>query len=201
MRVNDLLLQKRASTFTFPHFEQFTKMVVGLWSSKKCRRGLVFERYKASVVHGVQLADRNVDTGVLSSDPASSKRRSEQTKKLPLTNISYNEPCSIPRQCKEMELVYFTMEQKSLFQHHKHALVRGAAGSGKSLLLLMKIIELAKSGTSKTLLIADDPFNIKCCNILTANGVSCDIITTFPRKPVTTASTSASPTSQPTLSP
>ena len=31
--------------------------------------------------------------------------------------------CDISRQCKELELVYFTMEQKSLLQRHKHALV------------------------------------------------------------------------------
>ena len=69
-------------------------------------------------------------------------------------------------------------------------LVRGVAGGGKSLLILIKIVEIIRRGNGdRAVLIAPDPFIFKCERILKANGLSIDIIKSLPVKPTKTATT------------
>ena len=86
--LGELFEKKVSSTFSVHDFNRFTKLVVGLWSSKSAPSGLVFERLQASKVSRIQTSDSRVDTGVLSSDPDNGKRQTEACRKLPLTNIS-----------------------------------------------------------------------------------------------------------------
>ena len=85
--VEDLLVQKRNSTFSDPNFDVFTKTIVGLWSSKRGPSGLVFDHMKASVLTGLEVADEKVKTGVLATH--------ERSKPL-ADNLSYNDPGIIP---------------------------------------------------------------------------------------------------------
>ena len=55
--VQELVAQRSVSTFTDPEFEKFTKISVGLWSSKCTPKGLVFEHYKASITAGKLIHD------------------------------------------------------------------------------------------------------------------------------------------------
>lgn len=102
-----------------------------------------------------------------------------------------------------MELVFFTMQQRYLFDTVFRSLVRGVAGGGKSLLILLKIVDiLSKGNGDRAVLVAPSPFIFKCERILKANGLSVNIINNFPLKPTTlTATTTTTTTSSTTTLP
>ena len=84
-----------------------------------------------------------------------------------------------------MELKCFTMEQKTLYYdfNYRQTIIRGVAGGGKSLLILMKIVDVFRvqdGDRRRVVLIAFNPFIYKCRRILRANDLTVDIIKRFP---------------------
>ena len=131
-----------------------------------------------SIAHGTKKIDAMVSEAHLSSD-LTKKRESERS--FPLTNVEYNQPNSIFRNQKDISLIYMTPEQKALFDHTTQCFIRGGAGTGKTLLMIFKIIEIV--GTPQhlqTLVVAPYPHNIRCSELLKDNNVNVSEAKSFP---------------------
>ena len=48
-----------------------------------------------------------------------------------------------------VNIIYFTPEQHQVFHNVNKCVIRAAAGTGKTLLTLLKIVELVKNGTKQ----------------------------------------------------
>ena len=70
-------------------------------------------------------------------------------------------------------LLYLTLQQFDLFYNIKKAVVRAPAGCGKTVLVLLRILQLVADKTAdKILLIGPWPHVLRCKMFLESNGLS-----------------------------
>ena len=103
---------------------------------------------------------------------------------LPLCNAMYCPPASLAREV--MDLFYLKPDQFNLLFNGPFKLViEGPAGTGKTIVILLKIIYLVRSDTEyNIILFAPYPHNIRCKHFLEKNGVQVLMEETFPLQPL-----------------
>ena len=101
----------------------------------------------------------------------------------PLCNAVYRHPASLARDV--MELFYLKPSQYDLMFHGPDKLVvEGPVGTGKTIILLLKILYLLRSGSeSNILLLAPYPHNVRCRYFLERNGVKVVMEEKLPLQP------------------
>ena len=113
--------------------------------------------------------DRKVDESLLSSKADAVKEK----EKTPLNNVCLMSPSSIFRSAKSIKAVYLTPEQEDVYKNYKSVVITGPAGSGKSYLILFKILELVQSQNEPLIVVvAPFPHNLRCAKILRENNVT-----------------------------
>ena len=102
----------------------------------------------------------------------------------PLCNTTFCEQTSIMREA--MNIVYLKPRQFDLlFNGPLKLIIEGPAGTGKTLIILLKILYLVKSETIfNIVLFVPFPYNICCFNLLKENNVDIRSEDTFPIKPL-----------------
>ena len=151
------------SLFTTHDFDKFTKVLVGLWCVTPAPPGFIYNKKLASAVRCMKEVDWRVDKQEISS------------------NHKITDVVHCPTDTEEFGALYLTPEQKDLLDNVRHAEVYGAAGTGKTLITLLKCIEIhSNNANEKKLIIAPDPHNYRCLNMLQANNISVEIIDSFP---------------------
>ena len=121
------------SVFTALDFDTFTKVLVGLWCVKPAGRGFIYNKDLASTVRCIKEVDRMVDNQKISSFNGNNLQS-------PVTDVVH-----YPTDIEEFGVVYLTPEQKNLMDNMRQAQVVGAAGTGKTLITLLKCVEIHRS--------------------------------------------------------
>ena len=169
--------QPNPSLLTTLDFDNFTRVLVGLWCVTPAPPGFIYNKDLASTVRCVTNVDRKVNNQEISSFHESNLGR-------PVTDVLH-----CPTDTEEFGALYLTPEQKDLMDNVRHAEVYGAAGTGKTLITLLKCVEIHRNNaTEKTLIIAPDPHNYRCWKTLQANSISAEIINSFPPEDINSSS-------------
>ena len=76
-----------------------------------------------------------------------------------------------------MNLLYFTTQQHALYHdiNHRLSVVRGPAGSGKTILMFLQILRILSDvvmNKFKVLLLTNWPHTLRCRNFFRGNGIS-----------------------------
>lgn len=104
----------------------------------------------------------------------------EEKRAETLSNVVYNPLASIPR----LKVVYLSPEQWQLFRDKSLRLmiIKGGAGTGKSMLCLFKVLELVRTHTGLFIIIFAAPYpqNIRCKKFLQENNVAVKESAQFP---------------------
>ena len=92
-----------------------------------------------------------------------------------LSTGQHNPIMSLPRLSKGANILYFDIQQRQLFINPslRKRIVEGGAGAGKTLLCLLKSIEITRSDDSNdnVMIFAPFPHTLRCTRFLKANGV------------------------------
>ena len=95
----------------------------------------------------------------------------KQTSLSPLTNILPTQPTDIFQTSNDMKLFYLSPPQRELFDLHQQCIARGAAGTGKSLILMFKLLQLLDEFDFRDILVlAPFPQNLRIRNCLLSNN-------------------------------
>ena len=77
-------------------------------------------------------------------------------------------------------LIYLTPQQKDIFDHYPHLILRGHAGCGKTVLSLLKVVEvLQKNSNDQLVLVAPSPHHLRSLNYLRNNSIHADVVKKF----------------------
>ena len=80
-----------------------------------------------------------------------------------------------------MKLFYLSPPQRELFDLHQQCIGRGAAGTGKSLILMFKLLQLSEEFDFRDILVlAPFPHNLRIRNYLLSNNHMVEMINKFP---------------------
>ena len=101
----------------------------------------------------------------------------------PYCNVKYCDPASLAREV--LELFYLKPQQMDLlYTELARLIIRGPAGTGKTILIILKILFLIKSETEfNILLFAPHPHNIRCKKLLERNNVNVQMVDNYPIQP------------------
>ena len=188
-KVIDQLKQiKTANPFSAEEFKELSQILVGIWSAKAvCMVQPGSQTYElkqdetnCSIVRQLEKIDEIVDTGNIRNE---NQFKSQEEKLNPLPKIIRTNEADIFRSCNGLKLCYLTPNQRQLFSHVKHAIVRSAAGCGKSLLIVFKTLELLSDSRSRILLLAPEPHSFRIKNVLHSNNIPVEMIEEFPPFP------------------
>ena len=132
---------------------------------------------EVSKQHLLLAVDERVKRQKVSHQCENLKKESE-----PLFNVQFCDETSVPRET--MNLIYLTTRQFNLlFNGPLKLLIEGPAGTGKTLIILLKILYLVRSETPfNILLIAPFPHSVRCKRFLEDNNVDARLEDSFPIK-------------------
>ena len=122
--------------------------------------------------------DKRVDQQKISHQCGNPKKESE-----PLSNAEFCGPTSIARET--MTLFYLKPRQFNLlFNGPPRLIIQGPAGTGKTIIILLKILYLVKNESPfNIVLIVPYPSNIRCKMFLKENNINVRMEDSFPIKP------------------
>ena len=173
-----------ANPFTTDEFKELTETLVGVWGSKTVhvpfatgreKFRLVHEDFEASLSRIIKNIDEQLDTAAIRTTSE------KQTSLSPLTNISPTQPTDIFQTSNDMKLFYLSPTQRELFDLHQQCIGRGAAGTGKSLILMFKLLQLLDEFDFRDILVlAPFPHNLRIRNYLLSNNHMVEMINKFP---------------------
>ena len=169
--VNVLQQQTKNYKLTEDEFDKLSYLVTAIWGMEATKGGVDYNIEKGSLASQLKIVDDMVEHAHLTSDAKVVKTKKRMIE--PVTNVFCAEQNSVFRQGAHINLVYLTMQQKYMFENVRQCIIRGHAGTGKTILMLFKIIELvSKQSPYKILLVAPHPHQIRCKNILERNNVT-----------------------------
>ena len=104
-------------------------------------------------------------------------RQATDKKKVPVNDVHLNQSSSAFRRLPQLSLWYLTMQQHDLFYSFTKGVISGPAGSGKTLLIMLKVYELvAWTQTSlKILIVACFPHDLRLKKFF--NDIGIDVYT------------------------
>ena len=156
-------------------FERLVQITTGIWSMRPFQKKFFqFNDDQASLASNIQTIDKSISCATLCSEKGAQFT----------SNVSSSSVTEVIDRDEELNILYFSPQQKLIFDDYKHALIRAHAGCGKTLLILIKILDiLEKDFSQKILLIAAKPHHLRCKNILERNNVTVEIFPSFPLPP------------------
>jgi len=84
--------------------------------------------------------------------------------------IRYNPPSSVFRSAVGVNLIYLTVQQYVLFNSVRKAMIRAPAGAGKTLLILLQVLNLVVQNVADLIFVlAPRPHHRRCLNFFCDN--------------------------------
>ena len=170
--VNELKLLNAASHINSVHFESLVETITGVWTMKPFNKKFFsFSDDDASLSFIIQTVDEDIKTANIVSKLGAPFSNNISTSSMNDRFLNVD----------ELSVLYFSPQQQMIFDNYPRALIRSHAGCGKTLLILLKILDiLYKDPSQKIVLVAPYPHNIRCKIILEKNKVTTEMFPLFP---------------------
>jgi len=169
--VDELKEANAANPINASDFQRLVEIVTGLWTMKPFQKKFFeFNTDEAALASNVQTVDKKIKEAFLSSKKG----------ELFSGNVPTSSVAETAHRDEELNVIYFSPQQILIFDSFPHALIRAHSGCGKTLMILMKILDiLERDPARKVLLVADTPHHLRCKNILERNNVKTEIISSI----------------------
>ena len=130
-------------------FERVVQIITGIWAMKPFQKKFFqFSDNQASLACNIQAVDKSINDAILCSPKGAQFS----------ANTSSSLISEVVKDDDELNVLYFSPQQKVIYDNYRHALIRAHAGCGKTVIILIKILDiLEKDPTQKILLIAAQP--------------------------------------------
>ena len=178
----DNLLNKLCHSAASPvdqlKYEQFVNIMTGMWLMEPYnRQHHTYQFNKAASISHIKENDKMVSNHEWIAEAA--KKEPDIT--TTLHNVELNGIEAVGA-----SVVFLTPEQKNLLQNVPQALVRGAAGTGKTILMYLKILDITRDehcNNKRILIIAPDVHALRVEKFVTQNGIKATMCESFPPPP------------------
>ena len=155
---------------------KFIRVITGVWCMEPYKKKYRFNDKTASAAHLIDEIDGKVDRAVITSDKSKIV--------APVTAAEHSRPEDGYPSCVGMEIMYLTPDQKHLFKSISRTIVRGCAGSGKTIIINMKLVHVLTTDPVKNVVVVvPEPHDARVEEFLKVNGFRAVIYKTFPSPP------------------